>query len=38
MQLDAKYKEYETISTFQKNTDFPARLLRGVLEVGESLD
>ncbi|XP_010916915.1 acetyl-CoA carboxylase 1 [Elaeis guineensis] len=31
-ELDAKYREYETISLFQKNTDFPARLLRGVLE------
>ncbi|XP_072977660.1 acetyl-CoA carboxylase 1-like isoform X1 [Typha angustifolia] len=31
-ELDAKYKEYESISNFQKKHDFPANLLRGVLE------
>ncbi|XP_058085333.1 acetyl-CoA carboxylase 1-like isoform X2 [Magnolia sinica] len=31
-ELDAKFKEYETISSAQKNVDFPAKLLRRVLE------
>ncbi|CAL9059059.1 acetyl-CoA carboxylase 1 [Musa acuminata AAA Group] len=31
-ELDTKYKEHEAISTFQKNLDFPAKLLKGVLE------
>ncbi|XP_043698446.1 acetyl-CoA carboxylase 1-like isoform X2 [Telopea speciosissima] len=31
-ELDATYKEYEGISDSQKNADFPAKLLRGVLE------
>ncbi|MQM19485.1 hypothetical protein Taro_052489 [Colocasia esculenta] len=30
--LDAKYREYEEISTSQKNADFPAKLLRTVLD------
>lgn len=32
LQLEAKFKEYEGISSLQ-NVDFPARILRGVLEV-----
>jgi acetyl-CoA carboxylase/biotin carboxylase 1 len=31
-QLEAKYKEIESISTTQ-NIDFPAKLLKGILEV-----
>lgn len=31
LQLEAKFKEYEGISSLQ-NVDFPARILRGVLE------
>ncbi|XP_043720537.1 acetyl-CoA carboxylase 1-like [Telopea speciosissima] len=31
-ELDAKYKEYERIADSQKNVDFPAKLLRSVLE------
>ncbi|KAF8377274.1 hypothetical protein HHK36_030649 [Tetracentron sinense] len=31
-ELDAKYKEYEGISNSQKNLEFPAKLLRGILE------
>ncbi|KAJ4950118.1 hypothetical protein NE237_026950 [Protea cynaroides] len=31
-ELDAKYKEYEGILDSQKNLDFPAKLLRAVLE------
>ncbi|XP_072972493.1 acetyl-CoA carboxylase 1-like isoform X1 [Typha angustifolia] len=31
-ELDTKYKEYESISNFQKNIEFPTKLLRGVLE------
>ncbi|XP_042493144.1 acetyl-CoA carboxylase 1-like [Macadamia integrifolia] len=31
-ELDAKYKEYEGISDYQKNAEFPAKLLRGALE------
>ncbi|XP_042520435.1 acetyl-CoA carboxylase 1-like [Macadamia integrifolia] len=31
-ELDAKYKEYERISDSQKNVDFPAKLLRSILE------
>ncbi|KAI0495328.1 hypothetical protein KFK09_025478 [Dendrobium nobile] len=31
-ELDAKYKGYETISSYQKNIEFPAKLLREVLE------
>lgn len=36
-QLDTNYKEYETISNHQKNVDFPAKLLRAVIEVGATL-
>lgn len=32
-QLDGKYKEYELNSDFRKNKDFPAKLLRGIIEV-----
>lgn len=32
LQLEAKFKEYEGISNLQ-TIDFPARILRGVLEV-----
>ncbi|XP_010261220.1 PREDICTED: acetyl-CoA carboxylase 1-like [Nelumbo nucifera] len=31
-ELDSKYKEYEGITGSQKNVDFPAKLLRGILE------
>lgn len=31
-ELDTKYKRYETSSSHQKNVDFPAKLLRGILE------
>ncbi|XP_058096705.1 acetyl-CoA carboxylase 1-like [Magnolia sinica] len=31
-ELDAKFKEYEVISNSKKNIDFPAKLLRGLLE------
>ncbi|XP_077213206.1 acetyl-CoA carboxylase 1-like isoform X2 [Tasmannia lanceolata] len=31
-ELDIKFKEYELVSNTQKNTDFPAKLLRGILE------
>lgn len=31
-ELDTNYKEYETISNHQKNVDFPAKLLRGIIE------
>lgn len=31
-QLESKYKEFEGISSSQ-NVDFPAKLLRGILEV-----
>ncbi|KAJ6842512.1 acetyl-CoA carboxylase 1-like [Iris pallida] len=31
-ELDTKYKGYETSSSHQKNVDFPAKLLRGILE------
>ncbi|KAK1289084.1 Acetyl-CoA carboxylase 1 [Acorus calamus] len=31
-ELDAKYKEFEAISNYQKNIDFPAKLLRTVFE------
>lgn len=31
-ELDAKFKGYETIPSYQKNIEFPAKLLRGVLE------
>ncbi|XXG61284.1 hypothetical protein AAC387_Pa04g2982 [Persea americana] len=31
-ELDSKYKEHEVNSSSQKNIDFPAKLLRGVLE------
>uniref|UniRef100_A0A6V7QRJ1 Acetyl-CoA carboxylase n=1 Tax=Ananas comosus var. bracteatus TaxID=296719 RepID=A0A6V7QRJ1_ANACO len=31
-ELDTKYKEYESTSSSKKNIDFPAKLLRGVLE------
>ncbi|XP_010269187.1 PREDICTED: acetyl-CoA carboxylase 1-like [Nelumbo nucifera] len=31
-ELDAKYKEYEGFSDSQKNVDFPAKLLRSILE------
>lgn len=33
LQLEAKYKEFEGIFSLQ-NVDFPARILRGVIEVG----
>lgn len=36
-QLEAKYKEYEGILNFQ-NIDFPAKNLRGVLEVNSVWD
>lgn len=32
LQLEAKFKEYEGISSLQ-TVDFPARILKGVLEV-----
>lgn len=32
-QLETKYKEYQVIPGSQ-NVDFPAKILRGVLEVG----
>ncbi|ONK64464.1 uncharacterized protein A4U43_C07F26320 [Asparagus officinalis] len=32
-ELDTNYKEYEMISNQQKNVDFPAKLLRGIIEV-----
>ncbi|KAJ0987373.1 hypothetical protein J5N97_005729 [Dioscorea zingiberensis] len=31
-ELDAKFKQYETIANFKKNVEFPAKLLRGVIE------
>ena len=31
--MDGKYKEYELNSDFRKNKDFPAKLLRGIIEV-----
>ncbi|KAM3354571.1 hypothetical protein ACQJBY_025337 [Aegilops geniculata] len=31
-ELDAKYKEYELNADFRKSKDFPAKLLRGVIE------
>ncbi|XP_015697314.2 acetyl-CoA carboxylase 1 [Oryza brachyantha] len=31
-ELDGKYKEYELNSDFRKNKDFPAKLLRGIIE------
>lgn len=31
-ELDAKFKGYEIIPSYQKNTEFPAKLLRAVLE------
>ena len=33
IQLDGKYKEYELNPDFRKSKDFPAKLLRGVMEV-----
>lgn len=33
LQLETKYKEYQVIPGLQ-NLDFPAKILRGVLEVG----
>lgn len=33
-QLETSYKEFEGIATMQ-NADFPAKVLRGILEVGD---
>ncbi|KAH7656259.1 acetyl-CoA carboxylase / biotin carboxylase protein [Dioscorea alata] len=31
-ELDAKFKQYETIANSNKNVEFPAKLLRGIIE------